>query len=74
MIKIESYFLFNNTFVRVEEYSKPLPDDLNHVDGAITITIDSKEVLTFAHWDYVIVTWTFLVKLLLRPSLRQKHY
>ncbi|MBF0209068.1 MAG: hypothetical protein HQK53_19585 [Oligoflexia bacterium] len=61
MITIESYFKFNNEFVNACDYNGVLPEDDNHLDGAIILIINGTPIITLQHWDYVIVFWRFII-------------
>ncbi|MBF0209067.1 MAG: hypothetical protein HQK53_19580 [Oligoflexia bacterium] len=72
MVIVETFFKINDKFIKANEYLDPLPDDDAHIDGAITLIVNDKTVLTFQHWDYVVLMWGFIIDGLSKNNLKEE--
>ena len=56
---VKSYFKIDDRFIPVEVFSGKFPEK-HYIDGAIVLTIDGQEILTFDHWDLVDQLWCYI--------------
>lgn len=68
----DAFIDFEKNFTRVKDYDSNKKFEYPYLDGALVITIEGKEVLTFKHWDMVILVWMDLIKGICANSLREQ--
>lgn len=60
-IEIRTFFKINDAFVPIETFTEELPDT-DYVDGAISCTIDGKQLFTLREWDLVDQLWCYIIE------------
>ena len=60
MIEIKTYFRVNNDFIPLEKYFGSF-NDIDYIEGAIILSINSILILSLETWDYVDQMWGYLI-------------
>ncbi len=60
MIEIKTLFRIKNDFVPIEEFSGSF-NDIDYIEGAISLSINNVTILSLNTWDYVDQLWAYII-------------
>ena len=61
MIEIKSFLKTKNSFINILEFKEKIEDEF-YINGAITISINGNEFMTFELWDLVDQLWAYIAE------------
>ncbi|GGY05842.1 hypothetical protein [Paludibacterium paludis] len=60
MLKVDTYFRVDNSFVKAEDYDGDLHDK-NYIEGSLSISANDFQVVDMHTWDYIDQLWSYVV-------------
>ena len=73
MVEIDTYFRINNEFVLIEEFSNQF-SDIDYIEGAIILKINSVTILSLETWDYIDQLWAYIINGLETIMLKENYF